>query len=199
MLDHHDRGADDAGAVAEPARLGAQVARGEREGALEDDLADAGEQLLVGLPEVAAEEITAGLKKFTEPASTRPSARPGLADMRAACGSPARTRRTTSRLLRASRPRAAELLGQRAAAGDGLEAADIAAAAQDVLVAGYADVPDVARGALGAAVDSRPATMPQPMPVPTLMNSRWSVSRQCDQCSPRAMMLTSLSTSTGAS
>ena len=42
------------------------------------------------------------------------------------------------------------------------------------------------------------ATIPQPMPVPTLISSRCSVSRQCIQCSPRAMMLTSLSTSTGA-
>ena len=42
------------------------------------------------------------------------------------------------------------------------------------------------------------ATIPQPMPVPTLTNSRCSVSRQCVQCSPSAMMLTSLSTSTGA-
>ena len=55
VLDHHDRGADDARPVAEAARLRAQVAGGQRERPLEDDLADAGEQLLMGLPEVAAE------------------------------------------------------------------------------------------------------------------------------------------------
>jgi hypothetical protein len=42
------------------------------------------------------------------------------------------------------------------------------------------------------------ATIPQPMPVPTLIRSRCFVSRQCIRCSPRAMMLTSLSTRTGA-
>ena len=42
------------------------------------------------------------------------------------------------------------------------------------------------------------ATIPQPIPVPTFTSSRWEVSRQWTQCSPRAMMFTSLSTSTGA-
>ena len=40
--------------------------------------------------------------------------------------------------------------------------------------------------------------MPQPIPVATFTNSRCSTPDQCDHCSPRAMMLTSLSTSTGA-
>ena len=43
------------------------------------------------------------------------------------------------------------------------------------------------------------ATMPQPMPVPTLMKRKCSRSRQWVQCSPSAMMFTSLSTSTAAS
>ena len=47
-----------------------------------------------------------------------------------------------------------EVGGERAAAGDGFEAADVAAAADDVVVAGEADVADVARRALGAAVDA---------------------------------------------
>ena len=40
--------------------------------------------------------------------------------------------------------------------------------------------------------------IPQPMPVATLTNSRWSYARQAFQCSPSAMMFTSLSTSVGA-
>ena len=45
----------------------------------------------------------------------------------------------------------------------------------------------------------RPSVItPQPMPVPTLTNSKCAVSRQRAQYSPRAMMFTSLSTSTGA-
>ena len=63
--------------------------------------------------------------------------------------------------------------------------------------AGDPDVPDVAGRALAPRWIRPPATMPQPMPVPTLTNSRCSTSRQFAQCSPSAMMFTSLSTSTG--
>ena len=42
----------------------------------------------------------------------------------------------------------------RAAAGDGLKAADVPASAHDVVVVGDVDVADVAGGTLGAAVDA---------------------------------------------
>ena len=47
-----------------------------------------------------------------------------------------------------------EFGGHRAAAGDRFEAAEVAAAADDVVVVGDVDVADVAGGALGAAVDA---------------------------------------------
>ena len=86
------------------ARDDAQVARRERERALEDDLAQAGEELLVDLAEVAADARSrAGLKKFTHAASTSPSVAAGLADHAdRVAGCRARTSRTTSRLSAAS-------------------------------------------------------------------------------------------------
>ena len=82
-------------------------------------------------------------------------------------------------------------------AGHRLEAPDVAAPAHDVVVVADVDVADVAGRAVGAAVHWPPATMPDPMPVPILTKSRKSSSRQFTQCSPTAMMFTSLSTSAG--
>ena len=95
--------------------------------------------------------ITAGLKKLTVPASTSPSVRPASRTIRIARHGPG-TRRTTSRLWVASSP-LGQPLRERLAAGDRLEAADVAAAADDVLAARDPDVADVAGGAPGAAVD----------------------------------------------
>ena len=92
-----------------PRRLAddAQVARGERQRALEDDLAHAGEQVLVDLADVAAddddarvEEVDAGGEHLAERAA-------GLADQRIASGLPSRTRWTTSRLVGVASPRPA--------------------------------------------------------------------------------------------
>ena len=55
VLDHHDGGADHAGAVVERRAHDPQRARAERDGALVDDLAHAREQVLVGVGDVAAD------------------------------------------------------------------------------------------------------------------------------------------------
>ena len=96
--------------------------------------------------------ITPGLKKLTEAASTSPSSRPAWRTSCIASGRPSRTWRTTSREFWAAMPSAAQPRRHRAAAGHRLQAAAVAAAA-DLLVAGHVDVADVARRALGAAVD----------------------------------------------
>src|ERR687896_291898 len=59
-LDHHDGGAEDAGAVVEGRAGDADAAGGECGGAAVDDLADAGEQVLVGVGDVAADDDHAG-------------------------------------------------------------------------------------------------------------------------------------------
>jgi hypothetical protein len=66
VLDRQDRGAGGAGAVAERRARDLEVARGERRRALVDDLADAGEELLVGLGDVAADDDHAGVERVDE-------------------------------------------------------------------------------------------------------------------------------------
>ena len=82
-----------------------------------------------------------------------------------ASGSPARASATTSTPEPAGQAGRPQPRGERRAAGDGLEAARVAAAADDVVVAGHADVPDVAGGALRApvhaAVGDDPAADPR--------------------------------------
>ena len=97
--------------------------------------------------------ITRGLKKFTQAASTSPSARPASRTQRGSRRGCPRARAGRRREPATSWPTRGELLGERAPAGDGLEAARVAAAADDVLASVDDDVADVAGGALGAAVD----------------------------------------------
>src|SRR5215208_610598 len=160
VLDHHDRGAHDAGAIAEAARLRAQIARGERQRPLEDDLADAGQELLVRGAEVAAEDDDGGVEEVHragEHPTERPSRLPDHAGgLRLAGTDEADDVAAVLRL----QPDGAQLDGERAAAGHRLEAADVAAPAQDVLVAGHADVADVPGGSLRTAVDQAPGHDP---------------------------------------
>ena len=151
----------------------------------------------MSLGDVAADDDHAGLKKLTVPARTSPSVRPA----RARSGSRPRAaahERTTSRLLGASTPAAASRSASAWPPAIGLEAADVAAAADDVLVAGRADVADVAGRAVRAAVDVAVGDDAAADAGADLDEEQVLGSRQCVRCSPRAMMLTSLSTSTGA-
>ena len=88
---------------------------------------------------------------------------------------------------------------ERAAAGDGLQAAGVAAAAHDVVVPGEPDVADVPGRALRAAVDPAAGDDPAADAGADLHVQQVLESRQCVRCSPSAMMFTSLSTSTGTS
>ena len=95
--------------------------------------------------------MTLGLSRLTALASTSPIVRPASRTSRVAGTDPPRTRATTSRLEVASTPVARSRAGDRRPAGDGLEAADVAAAAHGVDVVGDLDVAEVAGRALGAA------------------------------------------------
>ena len=59
------------------------------------------------------------------------------------------------------------------------------------------DVADVAGRSVGTSVHVSAGDDAEPMPVPILTNRRNASSRQFTQCSPTAMMFTSLSTSAG--
>ena len=157
MLDHHHRGADHAGAVGELAADDAQVAGGERQRALVDDLADPGQQLLVGLGDVAAdhdhrrvvevdrggEDLADQPARVADEAAPRPARRRGRARPRRASRR-RRARRRVSRAAIAAPPASASRQPT-------LPQLQMIASA---LVGGDADVADVAGGALGAAVDA---------------------------------------------
>ena len=106
--------------------------------------------------------MTAGLRMLTQAASTPPISRPAWRTSRTASCWPASTWCTTSRLERVGRPELVQPAGEGAAAGDGLEAADVPAAAHHVVVVADVDVADVAGRAVGPAVhvpagdDARP-------------------------------------------
>ena len=88
---------------------------------------------------------------------------------------------------------------ERRAAGERLEAVDVAAAADDVASGdGHLDVADVARAALRAAVQLPAHDQPAPMPVPILTKTKFSTPRPIPAASsPSAITFTSLSTQTG--
>ena len=89
---------------------------------------------------------------------------------------------------------------ERRATGQGLEAADIPAPADDIGVVGDLDVPDVAGRSPARPRWRRPSEMmPAPIPVPILTTTTlsWPAATP-DRHSPRARTLTSLSTQTGA-
>ena len=120
-----------------PRRLGTveQLLRGERQRALEGHLAHAGEQLLVGLAEVAADDDHVGVEEVHARGQHLAERAAGLADHPHGAGV-ARAHEAHD-VARAGglEPDLGQPPGQRAAAGDRLEAADVAAAADDVVVA----------------------------------------------------------------
>ena len=119
--------------------------------------------------------------------------RPAARTSRPASRSPARTSATTSALV-AAFARAFAMAGPLATASR-----------QPVLPQrhGRSSPPGTAMWPRSPAAPWAPRRIwpsemiPAPMPVATLTNSRWSTSGHSDVCSPRAMTLTSLSTSTG--
>src|SRR6185312_8488905 len=79
-LDHHDRGADHAGAVVERGAGDADAAGGEGGAAAVDDFADAGEQVLVGVGDVAADDDHAGVEEVHGAGEHAAELAAGLAD-----------------------------------------------------------------------------------------------------------------------
>ena len=123
-----------------------------------------------------------GLKKLTMLASIEPTSRPADWSSAMATGSPKEAARATSsavtaprwsravrrRGLRPSRAAASPALAERSAAGKGLQATDIAAAADDRRVVDDLDMADVAGAALGAAVEAPVRDDPGPDAGPDL-------------------------------
>ena len=127
--------------------------RCERQRSLEGHLADAREQLLVDLRDVAADHDDLGVEEVHQAGEDLAEQRPASRTSRTALELPPRTRSTTSRLLTAFVPASVSASASASPAGQGLEAADVAAVADHLVVAGDPDVADVARRALRAAMD----------------------------------------------
>ena len=139
-------------------------------------LSHAGEKLL-GLGEGSADHDHAGLKRLTQPRAP-PEVRPAWRTSRVAVPDrPSRTRLTTSRAL-ARVEAAPQPLGQRLAAGDRLQAAELPQRQRTSSCRrlGYGRC---RRPLPRAAVERPPEMIPQPMPVATFTKSRWSKWRQC--------------------
>ena len=155
VLDHHDRGADRAGAVAElrAARSADhRVASGSERWKMTSRTPASSCWWATAMSppmtiDARVEEVDAAGEHLAEAAA---GVADGLDRLRLAGAHEARRRRG---VVSPRAPRRVSLRGERAPAGDGLQAADVAAAADDVVVTGEPDVADVARRALRAAVD----------------------------------------------
>src|SRR4051812_10105825 len=153
VLDHHDRGSDHTGAVAQLARHDPQVARGHRQRPADRHLAHAREQLLMRVGDVAADHDRARVEEVDRAREHLAEIAAGVADQLDGERLAGAHERDDVAAGPGLEPGPGETFGERAAAGDGFQAARVAAAADDVVVPGDPDVADVAGGALGAAVD----------------------------------------------
>ena len=165
VIDHHARGPDDAGAVAQLARHDPKIASGEHERATEDPLPRAREQFRLCLGNIAAEDDDRRVEEVHgagEHLSQR-SARLAHHARRGGVAVPDEADDVAA--VRAGRPLRRQPLGQRLTAGHGLQAADVPASAHDV-VERRPDVADVPGRAECAAMDppTRDDAAPDPGP-----------------------------------
>ena len=154
-LDHHHRGSDHAGAVCQLASHNSEVPRRQRQRALVDDFADPGQELLLGLGDVPADdnhrrvdEVHGGGKDLANQSARFAH----QLDRRRLSGTGEVHDGTRVGGLKSFR---AQPSRHRAAAGKGLQAAHVPAGTGDFirLPAGEADMPDVSGGPVRAAVD----------------------------------------------
>ena len=152
-LQYHHRGPGDARLVAELARDDPQAAGGQGQRPAVDHLSDSGQELLACTGDVSADDDDGRVEHVHARRQHAADGVPGLAHeaygvwlAREHLGDhvPAGPGR---------QPELGEPRGQRAAAGDGLQAAEVAAPAYDVVVIGDVDVADVAGRAVGPPVD----------------------------------------------
>ena len=151
--DHHGR-AEDAGAVVEGGAGDADRAGGQGGRAAVDDFADAGEQVFVGVGDVAADDDHAGVEEVHGAGQHAAEFAAGLADEPHGFGASVADVAYDVAAVVGLDAQVGEVGGHGAAAGDRFQTAQVAAAADDVVVVGDVDVADVAGGALGAAVDA---------------------------------------------
>ena len=183
-----------AGAALGAGRDDAQVLRGQRQGPAVDHLADAGEQVLPGLGHDAADDDDRRVQHAHARGEDLADVPAGGRDLAAGVEVPGPHERHDVGAGRGVRPGRSAMAGPLATASR-----------QPVLPQrhGRSSPPGTAMWPRSPAAPWAPRRIwpsemiPAPMPVATFTNSRWSTSGHCDVCSPRAMTLTSLSTSTG--
>src|SRR5690606_32904989 len=149
LVARHDRGPDEAGLVDELGVGDLQVARGERLGAGVDDLADAGDEGLAALGEVAADDDDGGVDDADEVGDDLADDAAGGAHEAHGVGLAGAGEVDDLGARADLLPHGGEVAGDGPASGGGLGAAEVAAAAGVGVAAG--DVADVAGDALGAA------------------------------------------------
>ena len=153
MLDGHHRGAEHAGLAAGAGGDDPQVLGRQRQGAVVDGLADAGQQVLAGLGHLAADHHDRRVDQVDHGGDHVADVAARLADGRDREGvAGAHQVDDVLAVLGRASPRRGSGCGERGPGGHGLEAAGVAAAAGHVVGAGHADVAEVAGDAGGAAL-----------------------------------------------
>ena len=175
-----------------------QLPRRQRQGALIDQFANAGQEMLFGLRERSADDDHGRIEDaddvrghFTEDPSRRAHELNGFGLI------------DPNQIDDVARVLGLEAIGseipsQRPAGRARFHTTKLPAAAERRVDAGKLDVADVAGRALGAAIDAAVIMIPLPMPVPALMKRNWPTSGQNRRNSDSVIRLTSFSTSTGA-
>src|SRR6478735_6975855 len=134
---------------------------GQRVGLAVDDLAQGAEQVVARLGEIAGDDQARGVEDVDHRGQHEADRLPGLADHGDRFGHAGARQHGDVGGALALDPRLAQALGHRAPAGHGLHAAALAAAAHDVVELWDADVADVARAALRAALDEAVEDRPE--------------------------------------
>jgi hypothetical protein len=145
--------AHDARPVVELAPGQLEVLRGEGGGAAVDDLAHPGEELVLGLGEVAPDHDDRRVEEVDGAGQDLADEAPGLAHERDRLGVARPHQRHDVPAVVGLHADGLQLAGQGAPTGHGLDAAPVAAPAQGVAGVGDLHVAKVAGGAVGAPVD----------------------------------------------
>src|SRR5690606_15716073 len=152
VVDGEPAGAERAALLAGSAGRHGEPGGGQRQRPLVDDLPDPGEQRLVHGGQRAADDDGLRVEEVDQAGEDVADAASGLADHPDRERVPGGDQGGHRAAVGGRHAGLGEPGGQCAAAGDRLQAAGVAAAARDVVGAGHPDVPDVAGGALGPAV-----------------------------------------------
>src|SRR6478735_11808922 len=157
VLDDHGRGADDAGLHSGRGGHDLQHSGGKWQRTAVDDLADAGDEALTRLDERTADDDDGRIEQADARGEHLADGAPGLADSEGSRDVAAADEVDDVGVGLGDDADLLERLGDRGSAGDGLEAADVAARAEHLGGVGCGDVTEVAGGADGSAVQTAAA------------------------------------------